>query len=353
MAMKRLTKNKIVGKDWHCNAVWVERNLLELLQSPYTNRLYFAFQSPWELFLVMPYYRGGDLNWYLNTKGKLKTNQIQYYAAELLCGLAELRRLRIVYRDLKPENCLFNDSGHLCITDFGICAQLTESNQFKLSDRFGTTQYMSIEQFKGKPYDYCCDYFAMGLLVYEMAIGKILHSSPNRNIDNETNEWYQAKLGAIASPTLKSLIASLLEVDREKRIGVNDIKEIFDHKFFGSIDWEQFGQGKQSAKPPHVPDVKNLNCSLENLALDAISEDDPTDEKPPTEEQQKVFGEFEYNTVIKNEWVEYWNEVKARKDKDKYLHSLWDKEVDTNAFDKPESEIPIDFDTVQIEIKRP
>eukprot|EP01083_Nonionella_stella_P019262 53521_1 len=112
MAMKRLTKNKMVGKDWHCNAVWTERNLLELLQSPYTNRLYFAFQSPWELFLVMPYYRGGDLNWYLNTKGKLKTNQIQYYAAELLCGLAELRRLRIVYRDLKPENCLFNDSGH-------------------------------------------------------------------------------------------------------------------------------------------------------------------------------------------------------------------------------------------------
>eukprot|EP01083_Nonionella_stella_P198931 729967_1 len=58
MAMKRLTKNKMVGKDWHCNAVWTERNLLELLQSPYTNRLYFAFQRPCELLLMKPYNRG-------------------------------------------------------------------------------------------------------------------------------------------------------------------------------------------------------------------------------------------------------------------------------------------------------
>eukprot|EP01084_Bolivina_argentea_P154045 268558_1 len=353
MAMKRLAKNKIVGKDWQVNAVWVERNLLELLQNPYTNRLYFAFQSPWELFLVMPYYRGGDLNWYLNTKGKLKTNQIQYYAAELVLALSELRRLKVVYRDFKPENCLFNDGGHLCISDFGICGQLTENNEFKLSDRFGTTPYMSPNQYKGKPYDFCCDYFAFGLVLYEMATGKMLHeNTPKRNIEQETNEWYETKLNMIQSPVLKSLIRQLLQVNREKRLGVNDIKEIFDHKFFNNINWKEFSEMKQTQKPPHIPDVKNLNCSLENLAMDAISDEDPTDLKPPCEQQQKSFDEFQFNTDIKKEWSDYWNDIKIRKDKEKYIQTLWDKAVDTNAFDKPKSELPIDFDTVHIEIKR-
>ena len=332
--------------------MWVERNLLELLQSPYTNRLYFACESDWELFLIMPYYRGGDLNWYLGTKGKLKTKDIQYYAAELALGLAELRRLKVVFRDFKPENCLFNDSGNICITDFGICGQLTEANNFKLSDRFGTTPYMSPNQYKGKPYDYCCDYFAFGLVLYEMSTAKILHNTQKRNIEIETNEWYQSKLGAIQSPTLKSLIRSLLEVNREKRIGVKDIKEIFEHTFFKGTQWKELANGTQTTKSPHIPDVKNLNCSLENLAMDAISEDDPTDEKPPNAEQQKVFDEFQFNTIIKDEWNEYWNDIKIRKDKEKYVQSLWDKAVDTNAFDKPKSELPIDFDTVHIEIKR-
>lgn len=357
MAMKRLAKNKIVGKgEWHINAVWVERNLLELLQNPYTNRLYFAFQSPWELFLIMPYYRGGDLNWYLNTKGKLKINQIQYYAAELLLGLAELRRLKIVYRDFKPENCLFNDVGHLCITDFGICAQLTKENGYKLQDRFGTTPYMSPQQYLGKKYDYSCDYFAFGLVLYEMATAKSLHSGSIRNIQNETDLWYKNKISSvIQSPILKQLILSLLKNEQTERIGVNDIKQIFEHKFFNGINFKQFAECKQDKKPPHIPDVKNLNCSLENLALDAISDEDPTDSKPPSQQQQKSFDEFEFNGSVKNEWIKYWEDIqsiKSQKEKEKSIQSLWDKAVDTNAFDKPQSQLPIDFDTVHIEIKR-
>ena len=356
MAMKRLQKSKIVGKgEWHINAVWIERNLLELLQTPYSNRLYFAFQNDWELFLIMPYYRGGDLNWYLNTIGKLKTAQIQYYGAELLLGLNELRRLNIVYRDFKPENCLFNDEGHLSITDFGICGQLTKENGYKLNDRFGTTPYMSPNQYKGKQYDYCCDYFAFGLVLYEMAIGKSLHSGSVRNIETETNDWYKSKMGGIQSMTLKDLILSLLEVNREKRLGVNDIQEIFKHKFFNGINFDEWKECKQTIKPPHVPDLKKLNCSMENLALDAISDEDPTNSAKPTDEQQKSFDLFDFNTNIKTEWFSYWNDlqqIKSNKERDTKIQSLWDKAVDTNGFNKPKSEIPIDFDTVHIEIKR-
>ncbi len=86
--------------------------------------------------------------------------------------------------------------------------------------------------------------------------------------------------------------------------------------------------------------------------MDAISDDDPTDFKPPTDEQQKAFDEFQFNTNIKQEWTDYYSDINERKDKDKYMQTLWDKPVDTNAFKKPKSELPIDFDTVHIEIKR-
>lgn len=359
MAMKRLQKSKIVGKgEWYTNAVWIERNLLELLQTPYSNRLYFAFQNEWELFLIMPYYRGGDLSWYLSTYGKLKTNEIKYYAAELLIALKELRRLNIVYRDFKPENCLFNDDGHLSITDFGICGQLTKENGYKLRERFGTTCYMSPNQYKGKTYDYSCDYFAFGLVLYAMAMAKSLHSGSVRNIETETNEWYKNKMDDIQCVILRDLILSLLEVNREKRLGVNDIEEIFQHKFFDGINFDEMKECKQTIKPPHIPNVEQLNCSLENLALDAMTEFDPTEPEKPSIGQQKTFDLFEFNTKIKNEWITYWDEIlqiKSNKERDERIQSLWDKSVDTNAFNKPKSEISesIDFDTTHIEITKP
>jgi len=300
----------------------------------------------------MPYYRGGDLGWMLKTKGKLKTNQIQYYGAEICLALAELRRLKVVYRDMKPQNFLFNDEGHICITDFGICGQLTESNGFKLTERFGTTSYMSPEQYKGKPYDYCCDYFAFGLTLFAMATGKGLHHGPKRDVDIETDNWYCSKLGGITSMTLKSLIQALLTVNREHRLGVTDIQEIFNHKFFEHINWEEYGEVKQLQQPPYVPNVNQLNCGMEQLAMDAMVDDDPTDSKPPKPEEQRVFDEFQFNTEPKKEWTENWENVKQRPDKKAHILSLWDKAVDTNAFDQPKSELPFIFENIHIEIKR-
>lgn len=96
------------------------------------------------LMLAMPYMRGGDLNWYIVKQGKMTESEIKYYGSEMLIGLQELRRWQIVWRDLKPENCLFNDDGHIVLTDFGISGRLDETNNYKLKSRFGTPHYMGI-----------------------------------------------------------------------------------------------------------------------------------------------------------------------------------------------------------------
>ena len=356
MAMKRLTKSKIIGKQWQINSVWIERNLLELLNSPYINRLYFSFSTEYELFLVMPYMRGGDLQWYLSTFGAMKNKAVKYYTSELLLGLAELRRLNVVYRDFKPENCLFGDEGHIMITDFGICGQLSNSNNFKLNDRFGTVCYMSPEQYKGLSYDYCADYFSFGLTIYEMSTGKRLLTS-QRNIKNEDSKFYNDKLNLVNNYLLKDLISKLLILDRTLRLGVKDITQIFKHAYFSGINWEKFKNLEQNELPPYKPNLNQVNASLENMALDAFGgdDDDPELMQKISHDQQKIFDDFDYNTNPKQEWYQNWENCtqnKTKKEINNFINELWDKPIDLKSFKQPKSELDINFDFTKIEIKR-
>lgn len=344
MAMKLLTKAKIVTKQWHIDTVWVERNLLELMKSPYINSLYFSFQTDRLLYVVMPYMRGGDLGWYLHKKGKMRPDAVKYYGAELALGLSELRRINVVYRDFKPENCLFTDDGHICITDFGICARLNKENNFKVKDRIGTVPYMSPEQYQGQEYDYSADYFAFGLTLFEMATNQKILQSP-RDIEKEDAKFYESHFHHIPNAALADLVKQLLNLDQNQRIGVKDINEIFEHKFFTGINWDEFRVCKQTQKPPYIPDVTQLNCHMSNFAADAFGHDSVSEMEnmaPPSEDKQVIFKDFEYNTAIESGAIEHWEKIKQEngygsKNWDNYLTEMWDKPIDVHAFKPPES----------------
>jgi serine/threonine protein kinase len=88
---------------------------MSLQSSPFLCNLVYAFQSSDELFLLMPFMQGGDLRYHLREHGPLRESDVRFYAAELLCGLADLHAKRVVFRDLKPENILLDAEGHLRI----------------------------------------------------------------------------------------------------------------------------------------------------------------------------------------------------------------------------------------------
>lgn len=67
----------------------------------------------------MPFFRGGDLDYYMEVHGPLDEDKARFYAAEIVLGMEELHSLNILYRDLKPQNCLLQDTGHLAISDYG------------------------------------------------------------------------------------------------------------------------------------------------------------------------------------------------------------------------------------------
>ena len=164
-------------------------------------------------------------------------------------ALSYLHQNNIMYRDLKPENILVSEDGYLRLSDFGLAKMAKTSNTF-----CGTPEYISPEMLLGTGHDHTSDWWALGVLIYEMLIGIPPFYDKNRNVMFLNIE--QAKLrwpdperhGIKISAVAKDLISKLLTKDKTRRLGVNGGDEILDHQFFKDIDMEQL-RSKQIPAP--------------------------------------------------------------------------------------------------------
>ena len=106
---------------------------------------------------------------HLRRIGKFKENQVKFFAAQLTSALAYLHINNYVYRDLKPENVLFDCRGYLKLTDFGLCKFMKKND---LATTFcGTPEYLSPEMILDKGCNFATDYWALGILLYELICG--------------------------------------------------------------------------------------------------------------------------------------------------------------------------------------
>lgn len=101
--MKCLDKEQLADKNQILNTK-IEREILEINQSPFTVKLFFAFQSKSKVYMVMEYVPGGELFFHLKKERRFPENRVKFYAAEVILALEYLHSYNIIYRDLKPEN---------------------------------------------------------------------------------------------------------------------------------------------------------------------------------------------------------------------------------------------------------
>ena len=256
-AMKVMPKQRMLRRH-EMISFMEEKNLMILVDSEWITKLKCSFQDETYLYLIMEYLPGGDMMSYLCKKSTLDEDSARFYIAETIMAVNEIHKLNFVHRDIKPDNILIDIDGHIKLTDFGSCMRLNSDGVIRSNIAVGTPGYVSPEILRaveGKTsYGRECDWWSVGIVLYEMVVGETPFDSENIAL---MNSRIMNGVKAMTFPRdinlsneIKDLIGKLLN-EKDRRLGKNGIEEIMDHEFFKGISWASLR--KQTA--PFIPKI--------------------------------------------------------------------------------------------------
>mmetsp|Transcript_27513 Transcript_27513/g.93938 ORF Transcript_27513/g.93938 Transcript_27513/m.93938 type:complete len:1076 (+) Transcript_27513:233-3460(+) len=248
-----------------------------------------VFSDDAALYYCMDVATGGDLFATFTAQGRLSSQCARLATAEVFMGLDYLHRQNVVYRDLKPENILIGSNGHCRLTDFGFAKMLDPGG--RTYTVCGTPDYLSPELIENRGCTTACDMWALGVLTYELLVG----APPFKGTDKHdlfrtivTHKVVQFPRGF--HPAAQDLVSCLVVKNELRRLGMgtNGRKEVFDHPWFASVDWENLHAGKPPFPPP-APYKEPSPGTAKPVAMDWL---DGKVMEPLTVEEQKLFQGF-------------------------------------------------------------
>uniref|UniRef100_A0A671YVW2 Protein kinase C n=1 Tax=Sparus aurata TaxID=8175 RepID=A0A671YVW2_SPAAU len=294
----KVLKKDVILQDDDVDCTMTEKRILALARRhPYLTQLYCCFQTRDRLFFVMEYVNGGDLMFQIQRSRKFDEPRSRFYAAEVTSALMFLHRNGVIYRDLKLDNILLDAEGHCKLADFGMCKEGI-MNGVTTTTFCGTPDYIAPEILQELEYGASVDWWALGVLMYEMMAGQ-----PPFEADNEDDLFESILHDDVLYPVwlskeAVSILRAFMTKNPAKRLGcvVNAGCEeaIKTHAFFREIDWVLLEQRK--VKPPFKPRIKTKR-DVNNFDQDFTKEDPvltPTDEAIIRQINQEEFKDFSY-----------------------------------------------------------
>ncbi|KAI9771610.1 MAG: Ribosomal protein S6 kinase alpha-5 [Geoglossum simile] len=275
-----------------------ERVILESVnRHPFVVKLYYAFQDLEKLYLILEYAQGGELFTHLAMERMFSEDVASFYMAEMVLALEHLHRnLGVVYRDLKPENCLLSSEGHLLLTDFGL-SKVAVDGEDHCNSLLGTIEYMAPEVILGHKYGMAVDWWSLGALGYDLLTGSPPFQANNHAKIQEKILKQKLSLPYFLSPDAKDLLTRLLRKEPNRRLGWNmpkDLSTIKKHRFFRKIDWKALE--KRELEPPIKPLItdpelaENFSKDFTDLAVSPVTMQGPNSPRGETD----PFGGFSY-----------------------------------------------------------
>ena len=298
-AQKQFKKASLVLYKKLVEQTKTERQILESVnRHPFVVKLYYAFQDCEKLYLILEYGQGGELFTHLNTEKMFSERVAAFYMAEMVLAISHLHNeLGVVYRDLKPENCLLDADGHLLLTDFGLSKVAVEPTE-GCNSMLGTVEYMAPEVIQGKKYGKAVDWWSFGALGFDLMTGNPPFRGGNHAKIQENIVKQKLVMPYFLSPDAKDLLTRLLRKDPKKRLGTviaKDLQTIKKHRFFRTIDWKKLAD--REMEPPIQPLITDPELA-ENFAPEftelSLSPDVAAKGVWPSSAKDDVFGGFSY-----------------------------------------------------------
>lgn len=266
-ACKFMRKSKIKTFSAE-NQISNEIKILIELNNNFIVKLIKKIEDDNNLCLLLEHVEGEDFFTYLCKRNTLNEEETQFYISNIIIALKYLHNKDIIYRDLKPENIVLSANGYLKLIDFGFSKKL-KKNEFTFTI-CGTPDFMAPEIISGKGYNKSCDYWALGILTYEILNGVCPYNS-NCSFYDLYNNIINSRISfrKNISYNFKNFISSLLFINSKKRLGNETIEDIKNHEIFENFNWKKIE--KQEVKAPYYPKIRNIDYrykkTYENICL--------------------------------------------------------------------------------------
>lgn len=271
-----------------------EFEILKVVDHPFVIKLKSFNVSSSHIFFGLQYIPGGDLFNHLRVQGVFSIEESRFYFAQIICSIIYLHSMGVIYRDIKPENFLICSDGYIKLTDFSI----SKPCRGKTFTFCGTPEYSAPEIISGIGHTKACDFWSMGIILYEFIFGFTPFSndsSPftiyenvlsgkykfpssdnfiafNNILRNNVYEKFNNNLNSPELKDAKIMIKQLLIGDPNKRLGsgsfdntsiINNISNLVNNPFFINFNWIELE--KKQMQGFFIPKIKN-NADTSNFA---------------------------------------------------------------------------------------
>ncbi|KAG7275435.1 hypothetical protein CRUP_033168 [Coryphaenoides rupestris] len=230
---------------------------------------------PDRLFFVMEFVNGGDLMFHIQKSRKFEEVRARFYAAEITSALMFLHSKGILYRDLKLDNVLLDKDGHCKLADFGMCKEgIFEDGA--TGTFCGTPDYIAPEILQEMLYGPSVDWWALGVLLYEMLSGHAPFEAENEDDLFESILNEEIIYASWLSTEAVNILKALLTKSATHRLGCvaseGGENAVVHHAFFASINWEKLNL--RELEPPFKPKIKTAE-DVNNFDPD-FTQEEPT-----------------------------------------------------------------------------
>eukprot|EP00931_Biecheleriopsis_adriatica_P054256 TRINITY_DN3190_c1_g1_i5.p1 TRINITY_DN3190_c1_g1~~TRINITY_DN3190_c1_g1_i5.p1 ORF type:complete len:796 (+),score=181.68 TRINITY_DN3190_c1_g1_i5:75-2462(+) len=264
-AMKGISKGWIV-KTGMQHSIISEKNILSMTKSAFIIRLYETYTCKEFLYFLMEPALGGEIFSIYHKKNFYGSEKhARFYSAGVIMAFEHLHTRHIIYRDLKPENLLLCEKGHLKLTDMGLAKFVIG----KTHTTCGTPEYFAPEVIMSSGQTQAVDWWTLGVLLFELMTASVpfeaatpfqIYAKVKQGIDT-------VKFPPKLPKHFEGLVKALCQKEPADRLPMraNGVQNLKTHAWFKGLDWGKFAALELGA--PFVPEVKSKK-DLNNFHVD-------------------------------------------------------------------------------------